>query len=52
LRAWSLWDLEGLSPEAEQAREELAAFLQVLEVKASRFEDKRAAAIAREAARP
>ena len=51
LRAWKVFDLEGLSPEAEQAREKLAAFMDELERKASRFEDKRAAQQARHAAR-
>lgn len=51
LRAWNVWDLENLSAEGEQARENLSSFLDALEVKASRFEDKRAAAAAREAAR-
>ena len=41
LRAWGVWDLEGLDAEGEQAREELAAFLSGLDDAASRFEDKR-----------
>jgi acyl-[acyl-carrier-protein] desaturase len=51
LRHWKLFDLEGLSPEGEQARENLAAFLEQLDVKAARFEEKRAAQQARQAAR-
>ena len=51
LRAWKVWELEGLSPRAEEARERLGAFMEALDVKALRFEEKRAAAAAREAAR-
>ena len=51
LKFWKLFDLEGLSPEAEQAREKLAAFMGDLDTKASRFEEKRAAQQARLAAR-
>jgi acyl-[acyl-carrier-protein] desaturase len=42
-------DLEGLSPEGEQAREKLAEFMEQLDVKAARFEEKRAAQLARQA---
>lgn len=41
LRFWKVFDVEGLGPEGEQAREELAAFMDALETQASRFEDKR-----------
>lgn len=41
LRFWKVWDIEGLGAEGEQAREELATFMDNLEVQASRFEDKR-----------
>jgi acyl-[acyl-carrier-protein] desaturase len=51
LRHWKLFDLEGLSPEGEQARENLAAFMEQLDAKAARFEEKRAAQEARHAAR-
>jgi acyl-[acyl-carrier-protein] desaturase len=51
LRHWKLFDLEGLSPEAEEAREELGTFLEDLENRAARFEEKRAAQQARHAAR-
>ena len=51
LRHWKLFDLEGLSPEGEQARENLATFLDQLDAKAARFEEKRAAQQARHAAR-
>jgi acyl-[acyl-carrier-protein] desaturase len=51
LRHWKIFDLEGLSPEAEDAREKLGAFMDDLDAKASRFEEKRAAQQARQAAR-
>jgi acyl-[acyl-carrier-protein] desaturase len=51
LRHWKLFDLEGLSPEAEQAREQLGAFLDQLESRGARVEEKRAAQQARKAAR-
>jgi acyl-[acyl-carrier-protein] desaturase len=51
LRHWRLFDLEGLSPQAEQAREELEGFLEQLDTRATRFEEKRAAQQARHAAR-
>ncbi|KGN34120.1 acyl-ACP desaturase [Knoellia sinensis KCTC 19936] len=41
LRFWKVWDLEGLSDEGEAARLELSAFMDDLDTKASRFEDKR-----------
>ncbi|CCH80429.1 putative acyl-(acyl-carrier-protein) desaturase desA1 [Nostocoides japonicum T1-X7] len=41
LRFWKVWDIEGLSPEGEQARTELANFLDGLDKQAARFEDKR-----------
>ncbi|HSF26185.1 MAG TPA: acyl-ACP desaturase [Actinomycetes bacterium] len=41
LRKWKVWDVEGLSGEAEAARERLAAFLEELDIKASRFEERR-----------
>ncbi|KGN37884.1 acyl-ACP desaturase [Knoellia subterranea] len=41
LRYWKVWDLEGLSGEGEAARLELSAFMDDLDTKASRFEDKR-----------
>ncbi len=41
LRFWNVFELEGLDAEGEQAREELAAFMDGLEVQANRFEDKR-----------
>ena len=51
LKFWRLFDLEGLSGPAEQAREKLAAFLSELDQRASRFEEKRDAQRARLAAR-
>jgi acyl-[acyl-carrier-protein] desaturase len=51
LRHWKVFELEGLSPEGEQAREKLAAFMADLDAKAGRFEEKRAAQQARRAAR-
>jgi fatty acid desaturase len=41
LRYWNLFDLQGLRPEAEQARERLAAHLAKTDRLASRFEAKR-----------
>jgi acyl-[acyl-carrier-protein] desaturase len=49
LKYWKLFEIEGLSPEAEQAREKLAAFLAALDTKAGRFEDKREQLKARQA---
>jgi len=43
LRAWGVWDIEGLDAEGEQARQELADFLAGLDQAASRFEEKRTA---------
>jgi acyl-[acyl-carrier-protein] desaturase len=51
LRAWKVWDLEGLSGEAEKARDQIAAFLQGLDAQATRFEEKREQWRARQAAR-
>jgi acyl-[acyl-carrier-protein] desaturase len=41
LRAWGVFDVEGLDAEGEKAREELSTFLQGLDQAASRFEEKR-----------
>ena len=51
LRFWGVFELEGLDAEGEQAREELAAFMDGLEVQALRFEEKRDKLQARLAAR-
>ena len=52
LRQWGVFDLEGLDAEGEKARAELADFLTQLDGQASRFEERRAAAHDRAAARP
>jgi len=51
LRFWKVFEFEGLSPEGEQARTELAGFLENLEKQALRFEDKRETLKARMASR-
>ncbi len=51
LRFWNVFDLEGLGAEGEQARTELADFLELLDQQAQRFEDKRDARQARLATR-
>jgi len=51
LRQWGVFDLGGLDAEGEQARAELADFLTRLDGQASRFEERRAQAQARAAAR-
>jgi acyl-[acyl-carrier-protein] desaturase len=51
LRAWDVWDRTDLGPDGEAARERLAAFMTGLDATASRFEEKRAARAARDAAR-
>ena len=51
LRFWGVFDLEGLDAEGEQARTELADFLENLETKTLRFEDKRDSLKARLASR-
>jgi acyl-[acyl-carrier-protein] desaturase len=43
LRYWNLFSLQGLHPQAEQARERLAIHLDKTDRLASRFEAKRAA---------
>ncbi len=48
LRHWKVFELEGLDEHAERRREELAEFLAKLDGQASRFEDKRAARLARQ----
>jgi len=51
LRQWKVWDIEGLDPEAEKARTEIAEFLDVLDNAANRFEERRDARAARIAQR-
>jgi acyl-[acyl-carrier-protein] desaturase len=48
LKFWRLFELEGLTGQGEQARENLAAFLDELDRKAVRFEQKRDARLARQ----
>ena len=50
LKFWRLFELEGLSGPAEQARDNLGAFLTDLDRKATRFEEKREAQRTRHAA--
>ncbi len=51
LRQWKVFELEGLGEVGEKARDELDQFLKGLDTQASRFEERRAAAEARSAAR-
>ena len=51
LRFWKVFEIEGLDAEGEQARTELAEFMEELEKQALRFEDKRDVLKARMAAR-
>jgi acyl-[acyl-carrier-protein] desaturase len=51
LRQWDVWNVTGLDAEGERAREELAAHMDDLDVAATRFEEKRAARRARDAAK-
>jgi acyl-[acyl-carrier-protein] desaturase len=51
LRHWKVFELEGLDEHADARREELARFLEKLDAQATRFEEKRAARQARQAAR-
>jgi acyl-[acyl-carrier-protein] desaturase len=51
LRHWKVFEREGLDAEAEQARDQLVDYLDGLDQLASRYEAKRAARAAREAAR-
>jgi acyl-[acyl-carrier-protein] desaturase len=51
LRYWKIFEMEGLNEVGEKAREELATFLTDLKAQASRFDDRRATMLAREAAR-
>ena len=48
LRYWKIFELTGLDPEAEQARERLRGFLDQLDAQARRYEERRAARPARE----
>ena len=41
LRFWKVFEMEGLDAEGEQARTELAAFMDELDVQATKFEERR-----------
>ena len=47
LRKWRVFEREDFGPQGEQARDELAALLEEMDVQATRFEDKREALAAR-----
>ena len=51
LTHWGVFDLEGLDPAAELRRDELRAFLTQLDAQASRFEERRARSVERQAVR-
>ncbi|WP_019202254.1 acyl-ACP desaturase [Tsukamurella sp. 1534] len=51
LRKWKIFERDDFGPEGEKAREELAVFLDELEVSATKFEDMRNRSLAREAAK-
>lgn len=51
LRQWDIFEVSGLNADGEAAREQIAAHLDGLELAASRFEEKRDARRARQAAR-
>jgi acyl-[acyl-carrier-protein] desaturase len=51
LRQWKVFELEGLGPEGEKARQELADSLAALDATAARFVEQRAAAEAKRQAR-
>ena len=51
LRQWQVFDRTGFGPAGEQARDELAAFVAELDVRATRFVEKRELAQERAAAR-
>jgi len=51
LRQWGIFELEGLGPEGEQARAEIAQAVGILDGQASRFVEQREAAAAKRAAR-
>ncbi|MGL5866549.1 MAG: acyl-ACP desaturase [Dermatophilaceae bacterium] len=51
LRQWGIFDLTGLGPEGEAARDELAATVSALDIDAARFVEKRAARAAKLASR-
>ena len=51
LRHWKVFERDDLGPEGEQAREELATFLEGLDAQAATFVERRAENRARDAAR-
>jgi len=51
LRKWRVFEREDFGPAGQRARDELAAFVEEMDVAASRFEEKRDALKARLAAR-
>ena len=51
LRQWGIFELEGLGPEGEKARNELADAVSALDVEAARFVERRDEAAAKRAAR-
>jgi acyl-[acyl-carrier protein] desaturase len=51
LRQWGVFELEGMDGDGEQARDELAAAVDALDVQATRFVEQRAEAAAKKAAR-
>ncbi len=51
MRKWNIFERTDFGPRGEQAREELAAFLEQTELDAKRFEEQRERFLAREAAR-
>jgi acyl-[acyl-carrier-protein] desaturase len=51
LRQWDVFNVDGLDADGEKAREEIATHMEELDVAATRFEEKRAARRARDAAR-
>jgi acyl-[acyl-carrier-protein] desaturase len=51
LRQWGVFELEGMDGDGEQARDELAAAVDALDVQATRFVEQRAEAAAKKATR-
>jgi acyl-[acyl-carrier-protein] desaturase len=41
LRAWNIFELEGLNAEGEQAREKLSKYMDEMKIESARFDDKR-----------
>ncbi|CAM3839682.1 MULTISPECIES: acyl-ACP desaturase [Tsukamurella] len=51
LRKWKIFERDDFGPEGQKAREELAAYIDELELQAGRFEEMRDRSLAREAAK-